>query len=79
MLLFLQGLLAAADLHAVGFQEELFFRRARRHKPQDVSALRHLFHLPGRYNMRMLDDLDAVTDGKALPVGYHGGMGIAPR
>jgi hypothetical protein len=29
--------------------------------------------------MRMLDDLDMVTNRKALPVGYHSGMGIAPR
>jgi hypothetical protein len=72
-------MLPAADLHAVGLQEELLFRRTRRHKPQNVSALGHLFHLPGGDHMRMLDDLDAVTNLEGLPVGYYGGMGVAVR
>ena len=55
-------LLAAAHLHAVGFEEELLLRRPGRHKPENVSALGYFFHLTGGYHMRMLHDLDVVAN-----------------
>ena len=75
----LAGPLAAADLHPVRLQKELLFGGTGRHKPQNVAALGHFLHLPGGYNMCLLDDLDVIAGLEGPPVRNHGGMGISLR